>query len=94
MNGYLVIGGPCDGRRITVDYEPHHGQRISLTAPSEPMSGHYDVVGEMQVKTSHQEYRFWEWLQGHDGRRRIYVIPHDWDGFEAMDYIERRLYAD
>ena len=44
-----------------------------------------------------EPYKFFQWLQGKwsgvDRRDRWYLIPPAWDGFEAMDHVERLAYA-
>lgn len=87
MNGYLVIGGPCDG-----DY--FHSNR--------PLSHNDIVVVQERNEVSFTEsshaiskkwtYKAWTWHQGNDQRTRIYLISPSWDGFEAMDHLERMAY--
>lgn len=45
-----------------------------------------------------ETYIAFHWHQGEHGtiaqRTRYYLIPPHWDGFEAMDYLERKAYGD
>lgn len=93
MNGYLAIGGSADGQYHNADHVLKHGETVRLRprvlAPTAWKATFVDEPVEFTTET----YKAWEWHQGNDRRVRLYLIPLGWDGFEAMDHLERKAYA-
>lgn len=93
MNGYLCIGGEADGQYHNVPYPLKHGNRVRI-APRvlAPVSFRATWVDEAKPVMA-VDYVAWGWFQGGDKRTRVYLIPPGWDGFEAMDWLERKAYG-
>lgn len=95
MNGHLCIGGAADGQYHNVPEGARHGDTVRvfprMLAPvSAPMR---EIIG-LDMRRTIEIYKVWQWSQGSDQRVRHYLIPPDWDGFEAMDWMERKAYGD
>lgn len=99
-NGYLCIGGPADGAYFNPGFEPKHGQALHWQyMRSLPLAAYKHIPPEEMTTEDigeHVQYKAWYWHQGEPHGRsqqtRIYLIPLAWDGFEALDWLERRAY--
>lgn len=92
-NGYLCIGGPCDGTYFDIQKELQHGETIFVRqqVPFTQQTGPDEYA--LTTRETSQPYQAWSWFQGSDRRARVYLIPIGWDGFEAMDWLERKAYG-
>ena len=92
MNGYLCIGGGADGQYHNPGYELRHGDKVMI-APRIIAPASFSAFTAPEQRMNVEQYKAWQWFQGEDRRCRLYLIPAAWDGFEAMDWLERKAYS-
>lgn len=83
----LCIGGAADGRYVYPDRELKHNDRYGVPARASAAISCSEII-PVEI------YKVWQWRQGEDDRTRLYLIPRSWDGFKAMDWVERKAYRE